>query len=107
MESLSGTVHLRSFFHNRAGVRLRLVHGGVREWEPRLSTSAPSMSTPSTSPTHEEITRLAFQIWQENGRRPGSAHEDWHAAERELTRAREHRALNTSQDAQEVKHKTV
>lgn len=59
------------------------------------------MSTSSNTPTHEEITRRAFQIWQETGRRPGMADENWRAAERELAREREHKTLNASQDAQD------
>jgi hypothetical protein len=60
------------------------------------------MSTKTTSPTHEEITRRAFQIWCETGRRAETANDNWHAAERELEREREHRALTDSQDAQDA-----
>lgn len=61
------------------------------------------MPTPSTPPTHEEISRRAFQIWQETGRMPGTAKDNWQAAERELAREREHRALSRSQDVQDAK----
>jgi hypothetical protein len=60
------------------------------------------MNTRTTPATHEEITRRAFEIWQENGRRPGMADDDWRAAERELEREREHNALNDSQNAQDA-----
>src|SRR5215470_12439220 len=35
-------------------------------------------------PTHSEIERLAYQLWQERGRPWGSAEEDWFRAERLL-----------------------
>lgn len=57
------------------------------------------MATPATP---EQISRRAFQIWQENGRRPGTANQDWRAAERELEREQEHTALNDSQDARDA-----
>jgi hypothetical protein len=60
------------------------------------------MTTPFTAPTHEEITRRAFNIWCESGRLPGTADDDWRAAERELEREREHNALTDSQDAQDA-----
>ncbi len=56
---------------------------------------------PPTIP-HVEISRLAFQIWQENGRRAGMADYDWRMAERELVRQREHKDLTGSQDAQDA-----
>lgn len=62
----------------------------------------PKMTTPSAPATHEQITRRAFQIWQANGRRPGTAGDDWRAAERELAREREHRDLNDAQDKQDA-----
>lgn len=52
--------------------------------------------------SHEEITRRAFQIWCEHGRLPGMEKENWHAAERELQREREHKVLNASQDAEDA-----
>jgi hypothetical protein len=35
-------------------------------------------------PTHEEIARRAYQIYQERGGVPGNEFEDWTRAEREL-----------------------
>ena len=60
------------------------------------------MTTQPPLPTHEEITRRAFHIWQANGRRIGMANEDWQAAERELERERQHVALNDLQDDQDA-----
>lgn len=36
------------------------------------------------TPTHEEINRLAHQIWEERGRPSGCEEEHWHEAERRL-----------------------
>jgi hypothetical protein len=60
------------------------------------------MSTTSLTAIHEETARRAFQIWQENGRRVGTASDDWRAAERELERNRQHNVLNDSQDFQDA-----
>jgi hypothetical protein len=60
------------------------------------------MTTNSITTTNEETARRAFDIWCENGRRPDMANHDWHAAERELAREQEHRALSNSQDAQDA-----
>ena len=38
-------------------------------------------------PTHEEITRRAYQIYLERGFHPGNELADWLAAEKELTEA--------------------
>jgi hypothetical protein len=38
----------------------------------------------ATTPTHEEIARLAQQYWAERGRQDGQAEQDWLRAEREL-----------------------
>jgi len=37
-------------------------------------------------PTHQEISRRAYQLWEERGRPHGSHEEDWHRAEHELRR---------------------
>jgi hypothetical protein len=34
--------------------------------------------------THEEIARLAYELWEQRGRPLGSPEIDWHAAERAL-----------------------
>ncbi len=38
----------------------------------------------ATTPTHEEIARLAEQYWEERGYQDGQAEQDWLRAEREL-----------------------
>jgi maleate cis-trans isomerase len=38
----------------------------------------------ATTPTHEEIARLAQQYWAERGWQDGKAEEDWLRAEQEL-----------------------
>jgi hypothetical protein len=38
----------------------------------------------ATTPSREEIARLAQQFWQERGRQDGLAEQDWLRAEREL-----------------------
>jgi hypothetical protein len=40
-------------------------------------------------PTHEQITRRAYQIYLEHGFHPGNELADWLAAEKELTEAPE------------------
>ena len=35
-------------------------------------------------PSHEEIARRAYQLWEERGKPFGSHEEDWHLAEHEL-----------------------
>ncbi|MCR6655739.1 MAG: DUF2934 domain-containing protein [Opitutus sp.] len=59
------------------------------------------MTTTHAPITHEDITRRAFDIWCENGRRLGTAEEDWRAAERQFEREREHVALTESQNAKD------
>lgn len=60
------------------------------------------MNTTTTAATHEQIARRAFELWCENGRSPGTADDDWRAAERELEREREHAALSDSQNAKDA-----
>jgi maleate cis-trans isomerase len=38
----------------------------------------------ATTPTHEEIARLAQQYWEERGWQDGQAEQDWLRAEQEL-----------------------
>ncbi len=38
----------------------------------------------ATTPTHEEIARLAERYWAERGHQGGQAEQDWLRAEREL-----------------------
>ena len=37
-----------------------------------------------SAPDNEAIAKLAYQIWEERGRPPGSAEGDWYEAERQL-----------------------
>lgn len=60
------------------------------------------MTMTSTAVTYEKIARRAFEIWYENGRQPGTAEEDWRAAERQLEREQEHVALSAAQDTQDA-----
>ncbi len=39
---------------------------------------------PLVKPTHEEIAKRAFEIYEESGCLPGHCEENWHLAEREL-----------------------
>jgi DUF2934 family protein len=55
-------------------------------------------------PIHEQIERLAYQIYLEHGFHPGNALEDWLAAEKELrnigNRAHEDPHTSVQQSAQ-------
>ena len=39
-------------------------------------------------PSHEDIARRAYQLWEERGKPHGSPEEDWHLAEHQLRAAR-------------------
>jgi hypothetical protein len=39
----------------------------------------------SSTPTHEDVARLAYQFWEERGAPIGSPEVDWARAERELS----------------------
>ena len=62
--------------------------------KPRAATGATSKTVAkkqtvaeqviATTPTHEEIARLAQQYWAERGWQDGQAEQDWLRAEREL-----------------------
>jgi len=38
----------------------------------------------ASGPTHDELARRAYQLFEERGREPGREWEDWFRAEREL-----------------------
>ena len=38
----------------------------------------------ASPPTHQELARRAYQLFEERGREPGREWEDWFRAEREL-----------------------
>ena len=40
--------------------------------------------TDISGPSHEQIARRAYELWEERGRPHGSDEEDWHRAEHEL-----------------------
>ena len=41
-------------------------------------------STDIAGPSHEQIARRAYELWEERGKPHGSDEEDWHGAEHEL-----------------------
>jgi len=57
---------------------------------PGPSSTRPTATSAKTSvagtPPAEEISKRAFQIWEQNGRVPGRDLENWLQAERELRR---------------------
>jgi hypothetical protein len=40
--------------------------------------------TPVQGPSHDEIARRAYELWEERGRAHGSDEEDWYLAEQQL-----------------------
>jgi len=50
------------------------------ETEPRLD----ALTDQAAEPTHEQISRLAYQLWKEGGCRSDSALADWFDAEHYL-----------------------
>ena len=55
---------------------------------PERSTVGESVKTAATvGPTESEISTLAYQLWQDNGRPVGSDQEDWFRAEAMLNNA--------------------
>ena len=44
--------------------------------------------TDTPGPSHEEIARRAYQLWEERGKPHGSPEEDWHLAKYELQAGR-------------------
>jgi len=57
---------------------------------PELTTTG-SIPNPidrfASAPSHEEIARRAYQLFEERGREPGREWEDWFRAEREYEEA--------------------
>lgn len=51
---------------------------------PKAKTVATPSAVSATSPSREEIARLAQKFWMERGQPNGSAEQDWLRAEREL-----------------------
>jgi hypothetical protein len=48
------------------------------------SNTASSVEGLASGPTHHEIARRAYQLFEERGREPGREWEDWFRAESEL-----------------------
>jgi DUF2934 family protein len=46
--------------------------------------AASSVERLAPGPTHDEVARRAYQLFEERGREPGREWEDWFRAEREL-----------------------
>ncbi len=51
--------------------------------QPGIEAVAP----PTRAPSHDEIARRAYQLFEERGGEPGHEWEDWFRAERELEKA--------------------
>jgi hypothetical protein len=49
-----------------------------------VTPKAKAVAAPASTPTREEIARLAEKFWMDRGRTDGSAEQDWLRAEREL-----------------------
>ncbi len=59
-----------------------LKKGAKKKAKVRVVRSVP----PPPAPTHEQIARLAYELWERRGRPMGSSDEDWWRAEQELRR---------------------
>ncbi|MCX5658191.1 MAG: DUF2934 domain-containing protein [Planctomycetota bacterium] len=49
--------------------------------------NAPTASTPSPTPTHDDIARRAYDIYIRSGKKEGRCAQNWSQAEQELKRA--------------------
>ena len=56
----------------------------VVEAELVANQPASDETRPNRTPTHEEISRRAYELWVKRGGMGGNAQEDWLRAEREL-----------------------
>lgn len=52
--------------------------------EPVPNQPASDETRPNRAPTHEEISRRAYELWVKRGGEGGNAQEDWLRAEQEL-----------------------
>jgi hypothetical protein len=66
----------------KAPAKPRAAAGTTKKGTPKTQTVAEKVT--ATTPTHEEIARLAQQYWAERGHRDGQAEQDWLRAEQEL-----------------------
>ncbi|MCY1016013.1 DUF2934 domain-containing protein [Pyxidicoccus sp. MSG2] len=55
----------------------------------RSTNTEPMASSPRNSPTHEQISRRAYEIFLARGGTPGNPEHDWFQAERELRLGRQ------------------
>jgi hypothetical protein len=56
----------------------------LRAVEPVANQPASDETRPNRTPTHEEISKRAFELWTMRGGIGGNAQEDWFRAEQEL-----------------------
>jgi len=66
----------------KAPAKPRATTGTTKKTATKKTTVAEQVI--ATTPTHEEIARLAQQYWAERGHQDGQAEQDWLRAEREL-----------------------
>jgi len=66
----------------KAPAKPRAAAGTTKKTTTKAKTVAEKVT--ATTPTHEEISRLAQQYWAERGHQDGQAEQDWLRAEREL-----------------------
>jgi len=60
----------------------------------KRSGLAEDLEIGDAAPTHEQIARRAYEIYLKRGEKPGSQHEDWLAAEKELSeKSRDNRPI--------------
>lgn len=57
---------------------------GILDGANIVITAAKPEAVAASLPSHEDIARRAYQVYQARGGRPGNAWEDWAQAEREL-----------------------
>jgi uncharacterized phage protein gp47/JayE len=66
----------------KAPAKPRATAGTTKKTKAKPQTVAEKVI--ATTPTHEEIARLAQQYWAERGHQDGQAEQDWLRAEQEL-----------------------
>ena len=66
----------------KAPAKPRATAGTAKKTTAKKKTVAERVT--ATTPSHEEIARLAQQYWAERGHQDGQAEQDWLRAEREL-----------------------
>jgi hypothetical protein len=66
----------------KAPAKPRAAAGTTKKTTAKKQTVAEKVT--ATTPTHEEIARLAQQYWAERGHQDGQAEQDWLRAEQEL-----------------------